>query len=206
MSAETPNVRPGQEGPEGKLDSPVLGEWAQECPFMEDTVPRAQEQFLGCGGRGAHSFCCSSQRVNRLVPRTLLLLTAPPCWNVRVQGPCVSTNRGLHEEPGQVSATQAGAAVSASQEAGWGRGSTAQACFQGQVLTGASVPPQVHFSWFPSAKLSNPSRAGRSRTLGWAGELPEAQKGAQSRSGGSCRSPLETSGRISGVIGRDRSV
>lgn len=52
MGAETPNVQPGQEGPEDKLDPPVLGEWAQECPFMGDTVPGAQEQFLGGGAGG----------------------------------------------------------------------------------------------------------------------------------------------------------
>ena len=155
-------------------------------------------------GRGARSFCCSSRRVNRPVPRTLLLLTAPPCWNLRVQEPCISIERGPHEEPGQVSATQAGAAVCASQEAGWGRDPPAQACLQGHVLTEASVPPQVHL--FPCTKFSNPSRAGRSRTLNQAGELLEAQKEAQSPSGGSCRSLLETSGRISGVMGRDRSV
>lgn len=110
--------------------------------------------------------------------------------------------QGLHENPGQVSTTQAGAAVSASQEAGWGRHPPAQACLQGQVLTEVSVPPQVHFSLFPCAKLSNPSRAGGSRTLDQAGE----QKEAQSPSGDSCRSALETSGGISGVMGRDRSV
>ena len=40
-------MQPGQEGPEGALDPPVLGEWAQEHPFMGDTDPGTQEQFLG---------------------------------------------------------------------------------------------------------------------------------------------------------------
>ena len=85
------------------------------------------------------------------------------------------------------------------QAGSWmGPGSPTQACLQRHVLMEASVPPQVHFSLFPCAKLSNPSRAGRSRTLKQAGELLEAQKEAQSPSGGSGRSSLETSGRISG--------
>ena len=109
MGAETPEMQPGQEVPEGALDPPVLGEWAQEWPFMGDTVPGTQEQFLDGGGRrGAHSFCCSSRRVKRPVPRTLSLLTAPPCWNVRVQENFVSTEQGLHENPGEVCTTRLG--------------------------------------------------------------------------------------------------
>lgn len=45
-------MQPGQEGPEGALDPPVLGEWAQERPFMGDTDPGTQRQFLGSGGWG----------------------------------------------------------------------------------------------------------------------------------------------------------
>ena len=144
MGAETPNVRPGQEGPEGKLDPPVLGEWAQECPVMGDTVPGAQEQFLGGGGRGHTAFA--------VLPRGSTGQSLGPFYCSQHLHAGMSESRGpasprsrLHEEPGQVSATQAGAAVSASQEAGWGRGSTAQACLQGQVLTEASVPPQFQF-------------------------------------------------------------
>ena len=52
LGAETSEMQPGQEGPEGALDPPVLGEWAQEHPFMGDTDPGTQEQFLGGGGWG----------------------------------------------------------------------------------------------------------------------------------------------------------
>lgn len=55
MGAETPEMQPGQEVPEGALGPPVPGEWAQECPFMGDTVPGTQEQFLGGGGRRGHT-------------------------------------------------------------------------------------------------------------------------------------------------------
>lgn len=184
MGAETPEMQPGQEVPEGAK--------ARQCPVNGlRSVPSCGTLFLGprssfwvAGQEGAHSFCCSSRRVTGQSLGPFHCSQRPPCWNVRVQENCVSMEQGLHENPGQVSTTQGWAAVSASQEAGWGRHPPAQACLQGQVLTEVSVPPQFHFSLFPCAKLSNPSRAGGSRTLDQAGE----QKEAQSPSGDSCRS------------------
>ena len=52
MGAETPNVRPGQEGPEGKLDPPVLGEWAQSVPSWGTLSLGPRSSFWAAGGGG----------------------------------------------------------------------------------------------------------------------------------------------------------
>ena len=105
---------------------------------------------------GAYRFRCPSRRVNTPAPRIPLLLRTPACWNVGVQGPCVSTERGRHEDAGQVTAARAGAAAFASQETGWGRSLPPPASLQGHVLTGALPLPGFSLVYFPPLNSQSP--------------------------------------------------